>query len=101
PLGAFGTAFVKKDHCLMGRNFKTLLTGLAGHIVIHADQVIAQFGVKGAVALIGTRRQAVFLHPPHPAHLILIASLAAWTCILRWLRFGTLGVEISLIHSDI
>ena len=41
PAGRPGTAFVKKDHCLMGRDFKALLTGLAGYIIIHADQVIS------------------------------------------------------------
>jgi hypothetical protein len=35
------TAFVKKDHCLMGRDFKALLTGLAGHVIIHSDEVIS------------------------------------------------------------
>jgi hypothetical protein len=40
PLGAPGTALVKKDHRLMGRDFKALLTGLAGHIVVHSDKVI-------------------------------------------------------------
>ena len=41
PLGASGTALVKKDHRLMGRDFKALLTGLAGHIIIHSDEVIS------------------------------------------------------------
>jgi hypothetical protein len=40
-LRAFGTALVKEDHRLMGRNFKSFLTGLAGHIIIHSDEVIA------------------------------------------------------------
>ena len=41
PLGAFGTALVKKDHRLMGRDFKALLTGLAGYVIIHSDEVIS------------------------------------------------------------
>ena len=41
PLGAPGTALVKKDHRLMGRDFKALLTGLAGYIIIHSDEVIS------------------------------------------------------------
>jgi hypothetical protein len=40
-VGAPGTMLVKKDHRLMGRNFKALLTGLAGYIIIHSDEVIA------------------------------------------------------------
>jgi len=36
-----GTAFVKKDHCLMGRDFKALLTGLAGDVIVHSDEVIS------------------------------------------------------------
>ena len=39
--GRPGTALVKKDHCLMGRDFKALLTGLAGHVIIHSDEVIS------------------------------------------------------------
>src|SRR5438034_1402008 len=39
--GPLGTALVKKDHCLMGRDFKALLTGLAGYIIIHSDEVIS------------------------------------------------------------
>src|SRR5712692_1772497 len=39
-------------------------------------------------------RQSVFLRPSNPAHLVLIASLAPWTCIFHDLRFWTLRVEI-------
>src|SRR5205085_8213054 len=84
----------------MGRDFKALLTGLAGYIIIHSDQVISQFGVKCAVALVCTRWQAVFLRPSHPADLVLITSLASWTCVFHRLRFGPFCVEISLIHKD-
>ena len=41
PREASGTVLVKKDHRLMGRDFKALLTGLAGHIIIHSDEVIS------------------------------------------------------------
>src|SRR5438552_7229940 len=41
PAGPPGTALVKKDRCLMGRDFKALLTGLAGYIIIHSDEVIS------------------------------------------------------------
>ena len=41
PVGRPGTAFVKKDHCLMGRDFKALLTRLARHVIIHSDEVIS------------------------------------------------------------
>jgi hypothetical protein len=41
PGGCAGTALVKKDHCLVGRDFKALLTGLAGYIIIHSDEVIS------------------------------------------------------------
>ena len=40
-LGATGTALVEKDHRLMRRDFKALLTGLARHIIIHSDEVIS------------------------------------------------------------
>jgi len=40
-VGVPGTMFVKKDHRLMGRDFKALLTGLARYIIIHSDEVIA------------------------------------------------------------
>jgi len=41
PAGLPGTALVKKNRCLMGRDFKALLTGLAGYIIIHSDEVIS------------------------------------------------------------
>ena len=41
PAGPLGTVLVKKDRCLMGRDFKALLTGLAGYIIIHSDEVIS------------------------------------------------------------
>ena len=41
PAGRPGTALVKKNHRLMGRDFKALLTGLAGYIIIHSDEVIS------------------------------------------------------------
>lgn len=41
PAGPPGTALVKKDRCLMGRDFKALVTGLAGYIIIYSDEVIS------------------------------------------------------------
>ena len=41
PVGRPGTTLVKKDHRLMGRDFKALLTGLAGHVIIYTDEVVS------------------------------------------------------------
>ena len=40
-VGRTGNALVKKDHRLMGRDFKALLTGLTDYIIIHSDEVIS------------------------------------------------------------
>src|SRR5207247_9709015 len=45
PAGLSGTALVKKNRRVMGRDFKALLTGLAGYFIIDSYPVISQFGV--------------------------------------------------------
>jgi hypothetical protein len=61
------------------RNLEPLAARLAGELVVDADQVIAQLGELGAVALVGVAGQPVFLRPAHPLHLVVIRAAAPRT----------------------
>ena len=44
---------VDEDQRLVGRHLESLAAGLADHLVIEAQQVIAEFGEPGAIPVVG------------------------------------------------
>jgi hypothetical protein len=58
------------------RNLEPLAARLADHFVVHANEVVAQFGELGAIALIGPRWEPILLRPANPAYGVLVGPPA-------------------------
>jgi hypothetical protein len=54
------------------RDLELLRARLAGHLIVHANQVVAKLRKLRAVALVRTGRQPVLLGPAYPAHRVFV-----------------------------
>jgi hypothetical protein len=79
------------------RDLELLAAGPADHLVIDANQVIAQLRELGAIAFIRARRQPIFLGPPHPSHGVLIGPAATGTTEPLFAALGFVEEECALI----
>jgi hypothetical protein len=76
-----------------------LAARLAHDLIVHTDQVVAELGELGAVALVGARRQPILLHAPHPAHAVLIGAPAAVAGDLGRSGFRSIGKEGAFVEG--
>ena len=77
PVGPVGYPSSRQTPSTGATGFRNASDRSCSDVVIHADEIILELGVQRAIARVGARRQAVFLGPPHPAHLVFVAPLAA------------------------
>jgi hypothetical protein len=71
----------------------------AHHLVVDADQVIAQLRELRAIAFVGARRQAILLHASDPSHGVLVGAMAARARVSRRPVFGFVVEERTLVES--
>jgi hypothetical protein len=71
---------------------------LADQLVVEPQQVIAELGELGAVALVGAGRQPILLHSTDPAHVVVAGPATARTGVLRGPGFRFFGEEGALVH---
>jgi len=84
---------------MLGRDVEFLAAGLARHGIVDTDHVVAQLGVQRPIALIGARRDAIFLRPDDPAHLVLVYTLAPRTGQLVSAGFVPVIEEIAFVQG--
>ena len=96
-LFVFRQAFelIGEHHRLVRRHLELLAARLAGHLVVEAQQVIAQLVELGAV--LALRLAILALGAPHPAEAVLVDPLASRTRILRRPVFRLLDEECFLV----
>jgi hypothetical protein len=58
------------------RDLKSLAAGLAHHLVVDTNEMVAQLRELCPIAFIGAWRQPILLRPPYPPHRILIRASA-------------------------
>jgi hypothetical protein len=61
------------------RDLESLRARFADDLVVHTNEVIAQLGELGAIALVGAGRQTIFFRAPYPSHGVLVRTAAART----------------------
>ena len=79
-------------------DFEPLVTGLAGHIVVHADEVVFRLFEERPVAGIRASWKLRFLRPPNPSDRVIIRPFAAGALKPGRPLLGLLCKELSFIH---
>jgi hypothetical protein len=80
------------------RDLDLLAARLAHDLVVDADEMVAQLGELGPVALVGARWQPVLLDPAHPADAVLVGPPAARAGHLGRTGLGAVGEESAFVE---
>jgi hypothetical protein len=81
------------------RNLEALAARLTGELVVDANQVVAQLGELGAVALVGIAGRPVLLGAPDPTQLVIVGAPAARTGVAARALFRTFVEEGAFVEG--
>jgi len=84
---------------VLRRNLEALAADLAHDVLVESQQVIAELGEPGTVALVATRRRPVLLRSPYPPDAVLARAPATGTLVAAGPRLGPLGEERAFVQS--
>ncbi|MGQ0734711.1 MAG: hypothetical protein ACT4QD_13780 [Acidobacteriota bacterium] len=81
------------------RDLELLPAGLAHHLVVDANQMIAHFPEFRAVAFVGAGRQAVFLDSAHPSNVVVVGAATAGARVARGTILGAVVEEGAFVEG--
>ena len=90
---------VHEHQRVLRRDLEFLAAGLARDLVVEAEQVVAQLGELGPVALVGPGRQPLLLRAPHPADAVFAGPPALGALIPSGPGFRFFGEKRAFVES--
>jgi hypothetical protein len=81
------------------RDLEAFRARLAHHLIVYADQVVAQLREFRPVALVGALRDAILLDTPHPANRVFVGPAAPRTTESLRAVLGAVGEEGAFVEG--